>query len=102
MSDLGDSTACCLLQCKVGRVVGNLKALEHMLPEEVDLSTVVQYMPSLLLSDMKKVFICGCNTLFTVGTQLRCREILLTNVSHVFLVPIYGMMTLLCHGSTLF
>lgn len=44
-----------LLECKIGKVVGNLKALQLLLPETVDTMAVVQYMPTLLLSDMKKV-----------------------------------------------
>lgn len=43
------------MQCKIGKVVGNLKALQLLLPETVDTMAVVQYMPTLLLSDMKKV-----------------------------------------------
>ena len=42
-------------QCKIGKVVGNLKALQQLLPEAVDMVAVIQYMPTLLLSDVKKV-----------------------------------------------
>ena len=43
------------MQCKVGKVVGNLKALKHMLPDGVQWSAVVQHMPTLLLTDINKV-----------------------------------------------
>lgn len=43
------------MQCKIGKVVGNLHALQQLLPETVDSVAVVQYMPTLLLSNMKKV-----------------------------------------------
>ena len=45
------------MQCKVGKVVGNLKALKHMLPDGVQWSAVVQHMPTLLLTDINKVFV---------------------------------------------
>ncbi|KAL0037642.1 hypothetical protein WJX77_005888 [Trebouxia sp. C0004] len=44
-----------LLECKVGKVIGNLKALQHMFPETVNTVAVVEYMPTLLLSNMQKV-----------------------------------------------
>lgn len=37
--------------------MGNLKALKQMLPDEVHESTVVQHMPTLLLSNMSKVML---------------------------------------------
>ena len=43
------------MQCKIGKVIGNLHALQQLLPETVDIVAVVQYMPTLLLSNMKKV-----------------------------------------------
>lgn len=43
------------MQCKIGKVIGNLHALQQLLPETVDSVAVVQYMPTLLLSNMKKV-----------------------------------------------
>ncbi|KAL3131036.1 hypothetical protein ABBQ38_000355 [Trebouxia sp. C0009 RCD-2024] len=44
-----------LLECKIGKVIGNLHALQQLLPATVDSVAVVQYMPMLLLSNMKKV-----------------------------------------------
>lgn len=43
------------MQCKIGKVIGNLHALQQLLPETADSVAVVQYMPTLLLSNMKKV-----------------------------------------------
>ena len=43
------------MQCKIGKVIGNLHALQQLLPGTVDSVAVVQYMPTLLLSNMKKV-----------------------------------------------
>lgn len=43
------------MQCKIGKVIGNLHALLQLMPETVDSVAVVQYMPMLLLSNMKKV-----------------------------------------------
>lgn len=43
------------MQCKIGKVIGNLHALQQLLPATVDSVAVVQYMPMLLLSNMKKV-----------------------------------------------
>lgn len=45
----------CFVQCKIGKVIGNLTALQQLLPQTVDTVAVIQYMPTLLLSDMKKV-----------------------------------------------
>ena len=42
------------MQCKIGKVIGNLHALQQLLPETVDSGAVVQYMPTLLLSNIKK------------------------------------------------
>ncbi|KAL0041747.1 hypothetical protein WJX79_003202 [Trebouxia sp. C0005] len=44
-----------LLECKVGKVIGNLKALQQLFPETVNTIAVVEYMPTLLLSNMQKV-----------------------------------------------
>lgn len=43
------------MQCKVGKVIGNLHALKQLMPETMDNVALVQYMPMLLLSNMKKV-----------------------------------------------
>ena len=43
------------MQCNTGKVEGNLKALPAFLPERLDTTAVIQYMPTLLLSDIKKV-----------------------------------------------
>ncbi|KAA6419272.1 MAG: hypothetical protein FRX49_10796 [Trebouxia sp. A1-2] len=42
-------------KCKVGKVIGNLKALQQLFPETVNTIAVVEYMPTLLLSNMQKV-----------------------------------------------
>ena len=42
------------MQCKIGKVIGNLHALQQLLPDTVDNVAVVQYMPTLLLSNIKK------------------------------------------------
>ena len=44
-----------MVQCKVGKVIGNLKALRQLVPEGTNVGAVVQHMPTLLLSDMNKV-----------------------------------------------
>ncbi|DBB02686.1 TPA: hypothetical protein ACH3X3_011644 [Trebouxia sp. C0006] len=44
-----------LLECKVGKVIGNLKALQQLFPDTVNAVAVVEYMPTLLLSNMQKV-----------------------------------------------
>ncbi len=43
------------VQCKVGKVIGNLKALQQLFPETVNAVAVIEYMPTLLLSNMQKV-----------------------------------------------
>ena len=43
------------VQCKTAKVESNLKAMQNLLPETMDTTAVAQYMPSLLLTDLKKV-----------------------------------------------
>jgi len=49
------------VQCKVGKVIGNLKALQQLFPETVNIVALVEYMPTLLLSNMQKVALLKTN-----------------------------------------
>lgn len=43
------------MQCKVGTVTGTLNALQQLFPETVSIAAVLEYVPTLLLSNIQKV-----------------------------------------------